>query len=220
MRAGALMREALAIQERVYGAVHPRVASALNELGNVQVRQGRLDEAEATFKRLVAVYREVYHDKHYYIGVALSNLAGVYQQREQYATAESLFREVLRRYADTLPSDHQLVGIARIRLGRQIVLQKRYAEASPRESGRLRHPDEAANCSRALAADGTRGSRRRVRWTRSTRSRAAVPRRARQSNDALTPITRSQDSPNGPLRDTANSAYSVLRRCSSKTLRV
>ena len=124
-----MMREALAIQERVYGKVHPRVASALNEVGLIALKQGRLDEAEESFSRMTQVYREVYHDKHRNIGIALSNLAGVYQEKKQYGRAESLFRDVLGRYADVLPADHQLVGIAKVRLGRQILYQRRFAEA-------------------------------------------------------------------------------------------
>ena len=82
------------------------MASALNEVGLIALKQGRLDEAEESFSRMTQVYREVYHDKHRNIGIALSNLAGVYQEKKQYARAESVFREVLRRYADVLPADH------------------------------------------------------------------------------------------------------------------
>jgi eukaryotic-like serine/threonine-protein kinase len=49
--AAALLQEALAIQERAYGNVHPRVASALNELGRIAQQQGKLDDAEADFHR-------------------------------------------------------------------------------------------------------------------------------------------------------------------------
>jgi eukaryotic-like serine/threonine-protein kinase len=127
--AGEMLREALAIQERVYGAVHPRVASALNELGRVAQQQGKLDDAEADFRRMADIYRSVYHNKHYLIGIALANLAGVYVDRKDYASGERLFREVLQRYAETLSVDHLYVGIARIRLGRVLVLQHRYREA-------------------------------------------------------------------------------------------
>ncbi|HVF39993.1 MAG TPA: tetratricopeptide repeat protein, partial [Gemmatimonadaceae bacterium] len=109
--------------------IHPRVASALNELGRVAQQQGRLDQAEAHFKRMTSIYRTVHKDKHYVIGVALSNLAGVYQDRKQYKEAENLFREVLKRYSTELAPEHQLVGIAKVRLGTTLVLQTRYPEA-------------------------------------------------------------------------------------------
>ena len=128
-----MLREALAIVERAYGPVHPRVASALNELGRIARQQGRLDEAEAVFRRMADIYRKVYNDRHYLIGVALSNIGGVYQERKQYARAEAIFRDVLRRYGEVLAPDHQLVGIARIRLGGSLLAQRRYSEAE-RES--------------------------------------------------------------------------------------
>jgi serine/threonine-protein kinase len=119
----------LAILEKVYGPVHPRVAFALNELGNVAIRRGKLDEAEAEFSRVVDIYRSVYGDKHYQIGVAESNLAGVYVERKEYARAEHLFREALQIYAATLPADHLSVGISRVRLGSALAAEHHYADA-------------------------------------------------------------------------------------------
>jgi serine/threonine-protein kinase len=127
--AAVVMREALGIQERVFGPVHPRVASALNELGLIALREKRLGEAEASFRRMADIYKIIYNDNHYYIGIALSNLAGVHQERREYARAEALFREALRRYAETLAAEHQLVGIAHVRLGRALLLQRRFREA-------------------------------------------------------------------------------------------
>jgi eukaryotic-like serine/threonine-protein kinase len=50
-----LLEQAVAIQEHVFGAVHPRVASALNDLGNVALKRkqmyrdaiGRFSEAQS-----------------------------------------------------------------------------------------------------------------------------------------------------------------------------
>src|SRR5206468_5246069 len=39
-----MLERALAIRERVFGPAHPMVASTLNELGNVQMRQDRPGE--------------------------------------------------------------------------------------------------------------------------------------------------------------------------------
>jgi serine/threonine-protein kinase len=125
----ALLKEAVGIQERVYGPVHPRVASALNELGRAAQQQGRLDEAEADFRRMADIYKTVYKDKHYLIGVALSNLAGVYKDRKRYAEAEGIFQDVLRRYADVLEPEHQMVGIAHVRYGETLLAAGRSADA-------------------------------------------------------------------------------------------
>src|SRR5271167_2919792 len=93
------------------------------------MQQGKLDEAEADFRRQADIYREVYKGKHYYIGSALANLGGVYMERKQYARAERSFRDALQIYSVTLPPDHLNVAIARIKLGRALLPQHRYAEA-------------------------------------------------------------------------------------------
>ena len=112
----------------IYGKVHPRVASALNELGRVAQAGGRLDEAEADFRRMADIYDEVHHGKSQWLGVALSNLAGVAVEKKQYEKAEGLFRQALKIYGGLLPPDHMLVGIARVRLGRTLLAEKRYEE--------------------------------------------------------------------------------------------
>jgi tetratricopeptide (TPR) repeat protein len=123
--------EALAITERAYGhgPVHPRVASALNELGRIAQQQKRLDDAEAHFRRMAQIYITVHKDKHYVIGVALSNLAGVMKDRKRYDVAANLFRDVLRRYDDELPPEHQLIGIAKVRYAEVLLLQGLAADA-------------------------------------------------------------------------------------------
>jgi tetratricopeptide (TPR) repeat protein len=109
--------------------VHPRVASALGELGKIAMQQGKLDEAEADFRRQADIYREVYKGKHYYIGSALANLGGVYVERKQYPRAEQSFREALQIYGETLPADHLNVAIVRVKLGRALISQHRYTDA-------------------------------------------------------------------------------------------
>jgi serine/threonine-protein kinase len=70
-----MLQQVLAIQEKVYGKVHPRVASTLNELGRIAQQEAKVDDAEADFSRMAEIYRTVYAGKHYYIGVALSRRA-------------------------------------------------------------------------------------------------------------------------------------------------
>ena len=62
--AAAVLQRAVAIQERVFGPAHPRVASAVNDLGAVALRRGNYDEAEAAFRRMSDIYRSVYGTKH------------------------------------------------------------------------------------------------------------------------------------------------------------
>jgi serine/threonine-protein kinase len=125
----AMLEDSRAIQERVYGATHPKVANILNELANVALQRGRLDEAEVRFLRVVQIYKATYGDRHYRVALALSNLASVYLNRKDYSRAEALYREAIVLYGQTLPADHSFVGIARIKLGRVLVREKRYREA-------------------------------------------------------------------------------------------
>jgi len=99
------------------------------------MQQGKLDEAEADFRRQADIYREVYKGKHYYIGAALANLGGVYMERKQYPRAEQSFREALQIYAQTLLPDHLNVAIARIKLGRALMPQHRYKDAEVESLG-------------------------------------------------------------------------------------
>jgi hypothetical protein len=127
--AGDLLKKALAIQEKVFGPVHPRVASAVNELGSVALARDRYDDAEAAFRRMVAIYQSVYAGKHYLIGIAEANLASVFAAQKEYARAEPLYRQALAMYAETLPPDHLNVAITRIKLGRALLHQNRFKEA-------------------------------------------------------------------------------------------
>src|ERR1700676_2591856 len=123
--------QALAIQERIYGAVHPSVAETLNELGNVASMRDHLDEAEARFQRAAGIYRAVYGDHHYLVAIALSNVAGIIYDKKDYPRAEQLFRDVIRRYKETLPADNVNLAIAHIKLGRTLLRENRYKDAEP-----------------------------------------------------------------------------------------
>jgi serine/threonine-protein kinase len=127
--AATLLRQALAIRERVYGKMHPSVASTLNELGNVAVRRNEFDEAEKNFRRMLDIYHATYGDKHFLIGTATSNLGGVYHARGQYQTADSLFRAAVRMFVATQGENHVNTGIARVKLGRTLLAEHRFRDA-------------------------------------------------------------------------------------------
>ncbi len=54
-RANVTLREALRLQEAALGALHPEVASTLNNLAVVSETLGRMDEAEGYFRRAYAI---------------------------------------------------------------------------------------------------------------------------------------------------------------------
>ncbi len=119
----------MAIQEKVFGKVHPRVASVVNEIGSVALARGDFAEAELAFRRMADIYKSVYAGEHYLIGIALANLASVYLAQKENARAEPLYREALAMYARTLPPEHMNIAITRIKLGRTLLRQNRWREA-------------------------------------------------------------------------------------------
>jgi len=124
-----VLRQALAIRERVYGAVHPSVASTLNELGNIAYQRGHYDEAIAYHTRILDIYRKIYDDKHYLIALAISNLATAIYGKKDYPRAEQLYREAVRRYTEAQGPTHTNTAIARIKLGHVLIRERRFAEA-------------------------------------------------------------------------------------------
>jgi len=127
--AARLFERALVIRERVFGKVHPQVASTLNEMGGVALARNRFAEAEVLARRVLAIYRTVYGGKHTFTGVGVSNLASVYVAQQQYARAEPLYREAIEIFTESQGAEHLNTGIARIKLGRTLLRQRRYAEA-------------------------------------------------------------------------------------------
>ncbi len=81
-RAGrcASLERALAISEAVYGPDHPDVASALVNLGIVQLRLRNLEAARASLKRGLAIGKAVYGPDHPQVASALIYL-GIVQIR-------------------------------------------------------------------------------------------------------------------------------------------
>jgi serine/threonine-protein kinase len=127
--ASDVLERAVGIQERVFGPVHPRVASAVNDLGAVAQRRGKYDDAEAAFRRMRDIYRSVYGATHYLIGIASSNIGGVHSAREDHRRAEPLYREAIAMFTTTQGDQHLNTGIARLKLGDSLVAQERYGEA-------------------------------------------------------------------------------------------
>ena len=121
--------QALAIRERVYGPVHPNVASTVNELGNIAIHRAQYDEAERHFRRMLDIYHSIYGDKHYLIGIATSNLAGAYMGRKDYARAEHMYRDAVRQFSETQGPEHLNTGIARAKLGRALLRQRKFTAA-------------------------------------------------------------------------------------------
>jgi serine/threonine-protein kinase len=86
-------------------------------------------EAEQDFSRVADNYRRAYGDADYRVAVALGNLASVYQKEKRYPLAENLLLDVVQRFTRALGPENIQTGMAQVRLGRNLLYEKKYAQA-------------------------------------------------------------------------------------------
>ena len=140
--------------------VHPRVASAVNELGTSRWRASARRGGGGVLAHGRDLPRGV-RESTILIGIAMSNLGSVATARKDYARAEGAYREAIALFAETQPPTHLNVGIARIKLGRALLRQGRLAEAEP-ESSRGWNPAKADEPVGRLGEERARRSRWRL----------------------------------------------------------
>jgi len=93
-RAEALYREALKIQERLFGPKHAAIASNLNNLARLYQEQGRYAEAESFYTRSLAIVEELFGPTHPKTARRIGNLIEVYCALGKYPAAEDLYRRL------------------------------------------------------------------------------------------------------------------------------
>lgn len=110
-KAEPLVREALAIFQRIRGESNPDTASAWNDLGAV-LRLGRkYDEAEEAQRTALRIRREIdgQDAKTLAIAESLNNLAAIVRAKGDNAAARDLMSEALSMRSALLRPDHPLV---------------------------------------------------------------------------------------------------------------
>jgi len=83
-------REALAIQEKLYGSGDRKLLRSINNLAIVNMRQGKYAEAEALYKRAQAILIKELGEAHAEVGFNLDNLGLIYADQGRYAEAEAM----------------------------------------------------------------------------------------------------------------------------------
>jgi hypothetical protein len=68
------LQDAARLQEGTLGPAHPDLANTLNNLGVVYERNGRIDEAEASYRRAYAIARETLAPDHPFVATSAGNL--------------------------------------------------------------------------------------------------------------------------------------------------
>jgi serine/threonine protein kinase/tetratricopeptide (TPR) repeat protein len=94
-RAEKMQRRALEIFRKLRGPDSPEAAAALNDLGLVLWKQGRMPETEGAHREALAIRRRLYGNEHPDVATSLNYLAGVYRRTKRLTDAETLMREAL-----------------------------------------------------------------------------------------------------------------------------
>jgi tetratricopeptide (TPR) repeat protein/tRNA A-37 threonylcarbamoyl transferase component Bud32 len=82
---------ALKIRTEVHGEDHPEVASSLNNLANIHLRQSHLDLAEVGYRRALAIWERTLGPTHAYVARVQSNLGEIHAARGEHDQALSAF---------------------------------------------------------------------------------------------------------------------------------
>jgi len=93
--AAALLREAVAIDQRTEGVNSPDYATSLHNLSGALIDMGDLSGAEARLRETLAVRRKVLGNAHPELAYTLNNLAYVLLEKGDWRSAEPFLREAL-----------------------------------------------------------------------------------------------------------------------------
>src|SRR5262249_6899092 len=93
--AHALLTQALAIDEKAYGADHPKIATRLSGLADVLGALDRKEEARAVLERAVAIDEKSYGPEHPKVAERLCSLARVLAVMDDGVWAHSLLKRAV-----------------------------------------------------------------------------------------------------------------------------
>ncbi|MBN9686857.1 MULTISPECIES: tetratricopeptide repeat protein [unclassified Corallococcus] len=136
--AQALLQQALALQERLYGRDSPRLDRVLLAMASAQRGMGRMEESLATLHRVQRVLEKAYGPDHPKVAVLLTNLGGTLLEMQRFEEAREVFLESLHRNERIYGSDPPLrhvgglkmnLGVLAFRLGQHDEAERRMTEA-------------------------------------------------------------------------------------------
>lgn len=104
-RAEVLLLGALA-QAKKWGEADPRLASVLYTLGELNRRQGNLEQAEPYFWQALPIWVKSLGAEHPNMAKGLVSLSQIYMTRQDYRKAEPLIKQALRIQEKVDGKDH------------------------------------------------------------------------------------------------------------------
>jgi len=108
---------ALAIQERLLGSDHPRVAMSLGNLANALAEQGMYAEARQHYERALTIQERSLGAHHPETGFTLNNLGNVVAYQGDNLAAVQYFERTLAIWEKALAPNHPLVATCLNNLG-------------------------------------------------------------------------------------------------------
>jgi serine/threonine protein kinase/lipopolysaccharide biosynthesis regulator YciM len=130
-RAIALLEQTLALRSSKLGPEHPSTLSTQNNLALAYQAAGQLDRAIALFERTLAARLAKHGDDHPRTLTTQHDLACAYDARGEAGRAESMLRAVLAARKKKLGAGHPEVAQTLSALGRNLLGQRKWAEAEP-----------------------------------------------------------------------------------------
>jgi len=105
-----LLREALALQRQAHGETNDRVATTLDHLGWILLRQGRYPESEETLRQALQIQRRLYGDAHPRNGYILQRLGYALKNQGRYDDALACFHGSIEVAERVYPGEHPEFG--------------------------------------------------------------------------------------------------------------
>jgi TonB family protein len=172
------LMEAIAIGEWNFGAEHPSLCVALNELSRLHVRQSDFARAEPILLRLVRITRTK-GDRHPDVATALAGLAVAKRGLGDDIGAELLFRRALRMREEALAPNHMAIVITLEQLSDACAARGKYAEALVHLQRALLRREQVLGDDhatvRGLRARIAGLERRHAEWTARAAERSTAP---------------------------------------------
>jgi TonB family protein len=123
-----LLDESLVLGERLFGADHPSLGAALNELSRLHLRQSNHARARAVLERLLRIARAK-GEEHPEVATALAGLGVAHRSLGDDAAAEQHFRDALRIREKVLAPNHMAIVVAMEQLSETCAERGNRAEA-------------------------------------------------------------------------------------------
>ena len=114
-----------------FGPEDPRLATSLNNLGELYRAQGKYAEAEPLSRRALAIDEKALGSEHPDVATDLNNLALLSYNQGKYAEAETLNQRALAIREKALGPEHPNVATSLNNLALLYYTQGKYAEAEP-----------------------------------------------------------------------------------------